>query len=116
VEFGTYTEVYRDTEVVSGMGAGWYSSGPLNVALDAGRYYIIAVSWDGYMVYYFDTGDSQTTSFGAYVHGYATGFNPLPPSFSSTVNDQAIYHQRLMTTAITPVEGSTWGGIKALYQ
>jgi hypothetical protein len=116
VEFGTYSEIYRDTEVVSGMGAGWYSTGTLNVQLNAGRYYIIAVSWDGYMTYYYDTGDSQATSFGSQVHGYAVGLNPLPSSFSSTVNDQAIYYQRLMSTAITPVENSTWGSIKALYR
>jgi hypothetical protein len=115
VEFGTYTEIYRDTEVVSGSGAAWYSSGTVNVPLIGGHYYIIAVSWDGYMVYYYGVGDSQATSFGAHVHGYAVGFNPLPSSFESTSNDQAIYHQRLMTTVITPVEDSTWGGIKALY-
>jgi hypothetical protein len=116
VEFGTYTEIYRDTEYVTGTGAAWYSTGPVDVSLDAGRYYIIAVSWDGYMVYYYNVGDSQATSFGEHVHGYATGLHPLPSSFSSTANDQAIYYQRLMTTAITPVEESTWGGIKALYR
>ncbi len=116
VEFGTYTEVYRDTEVVSGTGASWYSTGSILVPLSAGSHYIIAVSWDGSMTYYFGAGDSQDTSFGAHVHGYATGVNPLPASFDSMVNDYAIYYQRLMTTATSPVEESTWGGIKALYR
>jgi len=116
VEFGTYTEIYRDTETVTGSGAAWYSTGTVAVPLYAGTYYIIAVSWDGSMTYYYGTGESQNTSFGAHVHGYATGFHPLPASFSSTSNDQAIYHQRLSTTLVTPVEESTWGGIKALFR
>ena len=116
VEFGTYTEVYRDSEMVSGTGAGWYSAGTVSVALYAGNHYIIAVSWDGFMTYYYGAGDSQDTSFGAHVHGYATGENPLPGSFESMSNDYAIYYQRLMTTTVTAVEESTWGGIKALYR
>jgi len=116
VEFGTYTEICRDTETVTGSGAAWYSTGTIAVPMYAGTYYIIAVSWDGSMVYYYATGDSQSTSFGAYVHGYAIGYHPLPSSFSSTSNDQAIYYQRLMTTLVTPVERSTWGGIKSLFR
>jgi len=116
VEFGTYTEVYRASETVTGFGAGWYSSGPLCIPLDAGQYYIIAVSWNGSLTYYYGTGDSQATSFGAHVHGYATGYDPLPTSFQSTVNDQAIYHQQLTTGGASPVDDSTWGAIKSLYR
>lgn len=115
-EFGTYNEVYRNSEVVNGVGAAWYSSGVISVPLAAGNHYIIAVSWSGFMIYYYDSADSQDTSFGAYTHGYASGFHPLPPSFESTINDQAAYYQRLTTTTVTPVEESTWGGIKALYR
>jgi hypothetical protein len=84
--------------------------------MTAGTYYIIAVSWSGTLTYYYNVGDTQATSFGAHVHGYATGTHPLPASFSSTVNDQAIYHQRLTTDLATPVEPLTWGGIKAVYK
>ena len=116
IEFGTYSEIYRDTEIVTGTGAAWYSAGTVAVPLYAGMHYIIAVSWDGFMTYYYDIGDSQDTSFGAHVHGYAVGFHPLPASFNSSSNDQAIYYQRLMTTAMTPVEQSTWGAVKALFR
>ncbi len=112
-EFGTYSEVYRDSEPVTGSGADWYSSGALSIDLNTGTHYIIAVSWDGYMTYYFGTGDEQTTSFGAYTHGYASGSDPLPSSFESTSNDQAIYHQRLTTEEAGALEMSTWGAIKA---
>jgi len=116
VEFGTYNEVYRNSEVVTGSGAGWYSSGAIFVPMLAGYHYIIAVSWNGAMTYYFGTGDSQDTFFGAHTHGYATGFDPLPPSFESLVNDQAIYHQRLTTDYVVSRENYTWGGVKALYK
>ena len=46
----------------------------------------------------------------------ATGIHPLPAQVSSVYNENAIYHQRLTTEAATPVNGSTWGGIKALYR
>ena len=47
VEFGNYTEVYRSSQVVAGSGPGWYASPAINVALNGGNYYIIAVSWSG---------------------------------------------------------------------
>lgn len=111
-EFGTYTEVYRDSETVTGSGAGWYSSGPVSVQMDAGYHYIIAVSWNGTLAYYYGIGDLQEVSFGYHTHGYAAGYDPLPSSFESTSNDQAIYHQRL-TTGTLALQKSTWGGIKA---
>ena len=115
-EFGVYSEVWRDSETVTGTGAGWYPSTAIDLDLSPDNHYIIAVSWNGTMTYYYGVGDEQPVSFGSYVHGYATGSDPLPSSFSSTSNDQAIYHQRLTTNETTPAAGSTWGEIKALYQ
>jgi hypothetical protein len=97
VEFGTYTQIYTSSATVTGTGSAWYSSPPLVIPLTMGNHYILAVSWTGTVTYYFGVGDTQPTSFGAHTHGYATGLNPLPLSFSSTVNDQAIYHQRVST-------------------
>lgn len=104
VEFGTYTQVFTTSATVTGTGAGWYSSGPINYRLEAGNYYIIAVSWSGGMTYYYNSADSQAVSFGEHVHGYAVGLHPLPGTFSSTSNDQAIYHQRLTTDVDVSVE------------
>lgn len=102
VEFGTYTQVYAITQPVAGIGSAWYSSPTLGIPLSMGMYYIIAVSWDGSLTYYFGTGDSQGVSFGSHVHGYAVGAHPLPASLTSSVNDQAIYHQRITTSQPTP--------------
>ena len=114
-EFGTYTEVYRNSETVTGTGTHWYSSGPIAVTLYEGTHYIIIISWSGTVGYYWNTGDSQSTSFGAYTHGYATGTHPLPSSFGSTSNDQAIYHQRITTNPVSSLDRNTWAHIKTLY-
>ena len=114
-EFGTYNEVYRNSIVVSGYGADWYSSGSVSIAMDTGFHYIIIVSWDGDMTYFYDIGDSQATSFGSHTHAYASGYDPLSSSFSSLSNDQAIYHQRLTTVENTGLERSTWGSIKSVF-
>jgi hypothetical protein len=98
-EFGTYTQVRSVSLAVQGTGAGWYASPPLAVPLSSSMHYIVAVSWSGNLTYFYGTGDSEATSFGAHVHGYAVGSDPLPFTFSSTSNDQAIYHQRITTGA-----------------
>nr|HPQ42572.1 hypothetical protein [bacterium] len=111
VEFGTYTQIWTFSETVTGTGQAWYSSGTINLPFAAGMYYIIAVSWDGTCGYYYNTGDSQSTSFGAHVYGYATGSHPLPASFVTSSNDQAIYYQRITTgtgmATPTPTETPT---------
>jgi hypothetical protein len=119
IEFGTYNEIFQTSSAVNGVGPGWYSPGPISVPFVAGTYYIVAVSWSGTMTYYFSTGDSQPVSFGSEVHGYAIGSHPLPPAFSSSVNDFAIYHQRLTTQTVAPgplvycTAGTTTNGCEA---
>jgi len=101
-EFGTYSEIYSNSNSVTGGGEGWFSSGPLSVSLLDYYFYIIATSWSGNTIYYFNVADTEATSFGAYVHGYTTGSHPLGGTISSNVNDQAVYYQRLTTTASVP--------------
>jgi hypothetical protein len=103
-EFGTYTQIWSASASVTGTGAAWYSSGPIGIPLNPGTHYIIAVSWDGTLDYFYGTADSWPTTFGAATHGYATGSDPLPATFNSGTNDQACYHQRLwFSGTISPV-------------
>jgi hypothetical protein len=105
VEFGTYTQVFTSSSTVTGTGDDWYSSGPTYYRLEAGNFYIIAVSWSGTLTYYYGNGESQPVSFGEHVHGYAVGYHPLPGTFDSLSNDFAIYLQRLTTDVdVIPVE------------
>jgi hypothetical protein len=110
-EFGSYSQIFETGGVVNGAGAGWYSNGAIQVPLAAGTYYLVAVSWSGTLRYFYTTGDSQPVSFGSHVHGYASGAHPLPGVFSSSVNDQAIYHQRLTSQSgpIGPIPYCTPG-------
>jgi len=98
-EFGAYTQIYMKSKSVTGTGSDWYASDPLSVPLVKDMHYILIVSWDGDMSYFYSTGNSELTSFGEHTHAYATGKHPLPPIFSSMSNDQAIYHQRITTGA-----------------
>ena len=104
IEVGVYTQVFTTSAVVTGSGIGWYSSGLINYRLEVGNYYIIAVSWDGTVGYFFGLGDSQVTSFGEQVHGYADNTQPLPATFFSGGLDEVIYYQRLTTDVDVPVE------------
>ncbi|MEM1448810.1 MAG: hypothetical protein AAF957_15080 [Planctomycetota bacterium] len=97
VEYGTYSEVFARSIQVTGTGLGTYSSGPMNLEHSAGQHDIISVSWTGTTDLTFGFGGPVSVSFGEHTHGYATGAHPFPPSFSSTVNDFAVYSQRLST-------------------
>jgi hypothetical protein len=96
-EFGTYNKIFESSKVVTGTGATWYSSGAISVPMPKDNHYIIAVSWDGTLSYFYNSGDSEFTSFGEHVHGHALGTHPLPQTITSNSNDKAIYHQRLTT-------------------
>ena|SRR5438552_3560808 len=102
-EFGTYTRVQNNTVTRSSAGGGEFiSSGPITVPLLAGTFYITAVEPLDSIIYYFGSGASQATSFGAQVHGFATGTSPMGPTISSTADDSAIYFQRLTTNIPEP--------------
>jgi hypothetical protein len=48
---GTFTKIHSTT-VSSGTGTGWYGSGPIEVTLEAGKYYFIGAGWLGNADYY----------------------------------------------------------------
>lgn len=112
VEFGTYSRVFSNSVSMVGQGDRWCSSGAIDVPMHAGRYYITAFSMPGDAFWcYYNIADSQSVSFGADVHAFATGFHPLGTTLSSTTNDRAVYYERLTTTAIP--EPSTTGLLAA---
>jgi hypothetical protein len=98
-EFGTYSLVTSTSHAAIGTGLdAFYSSGILNTPLDAGSWYMLAVSWSGQAnTYYFNDAPSQATSFGAHVHAFASGTHPLGSTIASNVDDQAVYYQRVTT-------------------
>jgi len=96
-----YTLIAEDRVADSGTGEGFYASGPLNVTLEAGKYYIIGTGWPSSHRYYWGGSHPQTTAFGQSLYGYAGQYqDPLPqiaPYNTSTV----VHHQRLTTSNAT---------------
>jgi hypothetical protein len=81
---GTYTKIFSTT-VTSGTGAGWHSSGPIDVPLEAGKFYFIGTGWLGTVTYYNGGIVSlpQQVPFG-YVLG-PSGSNSYPPPASRLI-------------------------------
>ena len=103
-EFGTYDLVQSNSILHNGIGDAWYSSGPINVMLHSADHYLLAFSYDSsttpVTTYYFNTAETLPVSFGAYVHGFATGVHPLGATVNSGSNDQAVYYHRITTTEV----------------
>ena len=100
-EQNQYTLIAEDRVANSGTGQKFYASGPLNVTLEAGKYYIIGAGWPGSHRYYWGGSHPQTTAFGQSLYGYGGSYqDPLPqtaPYNTSTV----VHHQRLTTSNAT---------------
>lgn len=97
---GAYTQIQSNAVTVNGIGESWYSSGPINVLLQAGKHYVTAYTLPGSFTYYMMPGaTSQTVSFGQQVSGVNFFADPPPLSFSFSGDNTVIYHQRLWTTA-----------------
>ncbi|MBU0618308.1 MAG: hypothetical protein KKI02_11360 [Planctomycetes bacterium] len=102
---GPYSLIAQDTLADSGTGQRYYSSNPLSVSLEAGKYYLIGCAWPDLHTYYFDSshrlGGTNPTAFGASVRGFAAGYvDPLPDPPPANYNDFA-YMQRVTTSEVS---------------
>jgi hypothetical protein len=97
-ETGTFTKVFETTTSSSGNPA-FHSSGAIDVTLEAGKFYFIAVSIAGTHTAYFRTNDApKLVSFGRALSGYAATLSgSLPATLSITSNDSSSYYLRLTT-------------------
>ena len=114
---GTYNLV-ASTDITSGTGEGWYSSGPMDYDLQAGMYYLIYPQWDVNANYY----NQQTItpypidcSFGQLVGGVGWDWAPVysvPPAATQTStgleNTGVAYYQTIVTDDLVPVELSSF--------
>ncbi|MFQ5806295.1 MAG: immunoglobulin domain-containing protein [Phycisphaerae bacterium] len=95
-EQGPYTLILEDVVPDSGTGLGFYASNPIEVTLEAGKYYIIGAAWPGSHTYYWGGSHPQPTAFGESVQGYATSYNPQLP-YNPVPTSPNVYCQRLTT-------------------
>ncbi|MBN1340757.1 MAG: carboxypeptidase regulatory-like domain-containing protein [Bacteroidales bacterium] len=116
---GTYTLISASDVSPQGPGGpGWFSSGPVNVALQAGYYYIIAAAWDGNLNYYNQQNISPypiPASFGYLIE--ACGWNWAPPigypptatqNVSGLLGAPVAYYQTIITNSAPDWFGLDW--------
>jgi len=93
---GSFSKIFS-TSKMSGTGSGWYGSGPIDVPMQAGKFYYIGMGWLGSVSYFNDGGLTPLPAplpFGACLG--AAGANVYPPPASTTIspagflNSQAI--------------------------
>jgi hypothetical protein len=115
-QMGDYTQIQSNQVALTGDGSGWYSSGPINVPLQAGHYYITAFSMPGsFTSYWTGSVDSLTVSFGQQLSGISTIGDPAPTTLSISSDNKAIYYQRLTTMVPEPTAIGLLGlGIAAI--
>jgi hypothetical protein len=104
---GQYTQIYAGTNLISGRGDAFYSSGPIAVFLEPGRYYTIGSAWKQSVKYFWGPSNSEVSFGNAF--GYVALY-PYPPSEGHTapVTDNWYYHQEVVTE---PKEYISLGGI-----
>ncbi len=104
---GTYNKIDEKYVSDSGTGEGWYSSGSIDVTLDAGYYYYIGTSWNGTATYGRGTESVPlTTSFGTLETGIPSSLAGYPPAttISNSTTGLSPYYQ----TIVTGASSSNW--------
>lgn len=99
---GTFRRVVEVVLPGVGPGQGMYSSGPLDVRLEAGKYYAIGTAWSGSGVRYFWQTNAPVpvaTGFGSIVGGLALGSYPPPATITQAANANLSF--TTVTTATT---------------
>ena len=109
-QVGTYTTISVAEVLNAGPGEGWYSSGTVNVTLQAGKYYLIFAQWVDAATYYNEQNISPypiPASFGELTAGagWSAGSTPTysdPPSATHQISATAFgapvaYYQALVT-------------------
>ena len=104
---GTYTLEWTLPVNVNGtgMGALWYSPGPIALPLLGGNHYMIGAAWTGTPAYYYMTATSgQPVSFGAWIRAVTPlPGNALPTTWNISGLDSAQYYQRLTHAPLSAV-------------
>lgn len=97
---GTYDKIFDSTNTSSGT-ASFHNSGPIDVALQAGHYYIVGVRIAGTAeLFYTPTTARATVSFGQLIWGLTMDLetSPLPATWSGGASSTH-YYQQLTTQA-----------------
>jgi subtilisin family serine protease len=95
---GRYAKVFESNDVVMNPPFdGFVRSGPMNLTLRAGRFYIIGAAWDSLTTHYQGPG-SGNLSFGSFSSGVLLNNATMPDSLTP-VTSSLPYHMILSTTS-----------------
>lgn len=111
---GTYTPIYEGIEPTTSVGAGYYSSGAIDVELQAGMYYGIGVAWGSETISYYRDPASLPRNWALGTVEDSMQISAAPPYTGLTYNHftGSEYCMQLYIYESTAVESSTWGQIK----
>ncbi|MFN3638568.1 MAG: S8 family serine peptidase [Chloroherpetonaceae bacterium] len=107
---GRYAKVFESAPVTeSAPFDGFVRSGPMNLTLQAGKFYIIGVSWDSLTTHYQGPG-AGNLAFGNFAAGVL--LNAQPPDSLTPTTSSLPYHMIISTTSgkfvsLSPLEGDT---------
>jgi hypothetical protein len=115
---GTYTVLSETIVPTVGTGQAFYDSGTIDVSLSTGMYYGIGVAWQSASVTYYRDVATLPRPWALGTVEDAMQISASPPYGSMTYNHfpGAEYSMVLCFNGGTPVQSSTWGNVKALYQ
>jgi len=96
---GFYTKIHETFIASTGSGEGWYSSGTVNVSLEAGKYYYVGASWNGSATYGRSTESvpMPATCLGTLETGVPGSLAGYPPgnSFTNSYSGYSPYYMYL---------------------
>ncbi len=112
---GTFSLLYDGPPRRVPGGTQFASSGPINVALDSGKYYMIGAGWLESVTYYNGASFPLAVGFGQALSGVSISAYPPPASISITSTTTTLYHGAISSTSgkfitLIPAEGDTIGG------
>lgn len=88
-----YNRIHSSTLASSGTGTKFYTSEPISVPLEAGKYYMIGAVWSSSVSMYYSSGHSSS-SFGSHVgYGYYDGFPSPDTLINTSSSDYTMYHR-----------------------
>ncbi len=112
---GVFNRIFNSAAITTGTGTGFFSSGPISVQLDSGKYYLIGASWQGTVTYYNSTSSPTPVGFGSALSGFTASGYPPPASITISSTTTAFYYGAVVTTsgkfvAVSNAAGDTLGG------
>ncbi len=112
---GVFNRIFNSAPVTTGTGTGFFSSGPIGVQLDSGKYYLIGASWQGTVTYYNSSSTPTPVGFGSALSGFTASGYPPPASVTISSTTTAFYHGAIVTTsgkfvAVSNAQGDTLEG------